>query len=72
MSFSLWSIFCRKTVIEKPIKLTTELENYEILNKRKKILMQVQDYIDTLLNANKSSRIKNTTIDEVLKLLEMK
>ena len=34
--------------------------------------MQVQDYIDTLLNANKSSRIKNTTIDEVLKLLEIK
>ena len=34
--------------------------------------MQVQDYIDSFLNPNKDSYIENTTIDEVLKLLEIK
>ena len=34
--------------------------------------MQVHDYIDSFLGPNKDSYIKNTTIDEVLKLLAIK
>ena len=34
--------------------------------------MQVQDYIDSFFNPYKDSYIENTTIDEVLKLLDIK
>ena len=70
--FHYGCFFTERAIIPKPIKVVTEFEKYEILRKIENILMQVQDYIDSFLNPNKDSYIENTTIDEVLKLLEIK
>ena len=70
--FHYGHFFTERTIIEKPMKLVTEFEKYEMLKKRENILMQVQDYIDSFLNPNKDSYVENTTIDDVLKLLEIK
>ena len=72
MSFSLWSLFCRKNYNCKTYKRAAESEKYEILKKREIILMQVQDYIDSFSDPNKDSYIENKIIGEILKLLKIK